>query len=41
MCKISNYQSLTFCKDLINNREMLMKGIDYSYYYEEDTTEEK
>ena len=27
--------------DKINDREMFMKGIDYSYYYEEDTTEEK
>jgi len=26
--------------DKINNREIFMKGIDYSYYYEEDTTEE-
>ena len=26
--------------DKINDREMFMKGIDYSYYYEEDTTEE-
>ena len=23
--------------DKINDREMFMKGIDYSYYYEEDT----
>ena len=27
--------------DKINDREMFMKGIDYSYYYEEETTEEK
>ena len=27
--------------DKINDREMFMKGIDYSYYYEEDITEEK
>ena len=26
--------------DKINDREMFMKGIDYSYYYEEDTVEE-
>ena len=39
MSKISDHQPLTFCKGLINNREMFMKGIDY-YYYEEDTTEE-
>ena len=26
--------------DKINDREMFMKGIDYSYYYEEDTTAE-
>ena len=25
--------------DKINDREMFMKGIDYSYYYEEDTVE--
>ena len=40
MSKISDHQPLTFCKGLINDREMFMKGIDYSYYYEEDTTEE-
>ena len=40
MSKISKHKPLTFCKDLINDREMFMKGIDYSYYYEEDTTEE-
>ena len=25
--------------DKINDREMFMKGIDYSYYYEEDSIE--
>ena len=25
--------------DKINDREMFMKGIDYSYYYEEDSTD--
>ena len=40
MSKISDHQPLTFCKGLINDREMFMKGIDYSYYYEEDTPEE-
>ena len=25
--------------DKINDREMFMKGIDYSYYYEEDSVE--
>ncbi len=27
--------------DKINDREMFMKGIDYSYYYEEESAEEK
>lgn len=27
--------------DKINDREMFMKGIDYSYYYEEENTEEE
>ena len=40
MSKISKHQPLTVCKGLIKDREMFMKGIDYSYYYEEDTTEE-
>ena len=26
--------------DCIDDREMFMKGIDYSYYYEEDSLEE-
>lgn len=41
MNKISDHQPLTFCKGLINDSKMFMKGIDYSYYYEEDTVEEK
>ena len=40
MSKISDHQPLTFCKDLINDSKMFMKSFDYSYYYEEDTTEE-
>ena len=28
----------TFLTNKINDREMFMKGIDYSYYYEEETS---
>ena len=40
MSKIFDHQPLTFCKGLINDSKMFMKGIDYSYYYEEETVEE-